>query len=177
MATPRLDQHSQTTHPRGNTGADLLLRLADGDPAALRALYDGTVKKVFGLVQAIVLDPAEAEKITLETYLDIWRNAADLDPVGDDAELCALVVAHRHAVEHRRSRRATATVEKPIEVPTPSGLDGLDAVPGELLTMTYYGGYTCRQAATLLGLSVTTAQAQLRAAVRTLAEPGGAEHN
>ena len=181
MATVRLDQHSQSADRPGNTGADVLLRLAAGDPAAFRALYDGTVKKVFGLVQAIVFDPAEAEKVTLDVYVDIWRNAADLDPAGADPELCVLILAHRHAVEHRRSRRAAAAVAGvvrpgPAEVPAPSGLDALDTMPAELLQLTYYSGYTCRQAATLLGVPVATAQAQLRTALYAMARSGGSDN-
>ena len=180
MAILRTDRHSQSTHRRGYTGADLLHRLAAGDLTAFQALYDGTVKKVFGLVQAIVFDPGEAEKVTLEVYLDIWCNAAGLDTAGDDPELCVLIVAHRYAVERRRSLRAAAAGagvarQHPTEVSRPSGLDTLDPVPGELLLLTYYSGYTCRQAATLLGLPVATAQAQLRTALRTLARSGGSD--
>jgi RNA polymerase sigma-70 factor (ECF subfamily) len=172
MATP--GQHSQAAQRRGKAGTELLRRLAGGDPAALQALYDSTVRTVFGLVQAIVLDPADAERITIEVYLDLWRNAAELDPDGDDIELCVLTAAHRHAVEHRRSLRPDAAVDSAVrqQATELSGVDTLDAVSGELLLLTYYGGYTCRQAAALLGLSVTTAQDRLRTALRAMARAG-----
>lgn len=91
-----------------------------------------------------------------------------------------LVLAHRHAVEHRRARRAAAAAggtdrRIPTAVSTLSGLAAVDAVSGELLRLTYYGGYTCRQAATLLGLPVATAQAQLRNVLPALARSDGSD--
>ena len=59
--------------------AELLQRSARGDRAAFAALYDATAARVHGLALRVVRDPAQAEEVTQEAFLEIWRTASRYD--------------------------------------------------------------------------------------------------
>jgi Sigma-70 region 2 len=53
----------------------LLVRVADGDAAALAALYRRHGAGLFGFLQRYVRDPMVAEEILQDTLLAVWRSA------------------------------------------------------------------------------------------------------
>ena len=55
----------------------LLDRVAARDEAALRQLYDATAAKLYGLALRVVGKPEWAEDCLQETFLQVWRSAAD----------------------------------------------------------------------------------------------------
>lgn len=68
------------TTPDDNTQAlliDLLSRVAQGDELALKQLYDLTSSRFYGLALRIVRAGELAEDVLQESYLSIWRSAAD----------------------------------------------------------------------------------------------------
>ncbi len=56
---------------------DFIDRVAGRDEAALRALYEQTSSKLFGLALRVVGQREWAEDVLQETYLQVWRTAAD----------------------------------------------------------------------------------------------------
>lgn len=54
----------------------LIKMMARGEESALAAFYDLTRYQVYGLVCRILKDPALAEEVTLDVYLQVWRNAS-----------------------------------------------------------------------------------------------------
>ena len=56
---------------------DLLSRVAQGDELALKQLYDLTSGRFYGLALRIVRAGELAEDVLQESYLSIWRSAAD----------------------------------------------------------------------------------------------------
>ena len=56
--------------------AALLARAGSGDQAAFGQLYDGTSARIYGSFMARLHDAGLAERATLDTFLDIWSNAA-----------------------------------------------------------------------------------------------------
>ena len=62
------------------TPDELLARVGAGDRQAFAALYDATAPRVFGLVRRLVVDPAQAEEVTQDVYLEIWQTAPRFDP-------------------------------------------------------------------------------------------------
>ncbi len=69
-----------TGAPVGPDLSELLRASARGDQAAFAQLYDATASRVHGLALRVVRDPAQAEEVTQEAYLEIWRTAARFDP-------------------------------------------------------------------------------------------------
>jgi RNA polymerase sigma factor (sigma-70 family) len=63
-------------HP-DNLLIDLLDRVARRDEAALKALYEQTAPKLYGLALRVVGQRDRAEDVLQETFLQVWRTAAD----------------------------------------------------------------------------------------------------
>jgi len=80
MAVPALIPTHDMTIPDDKHQAlltDLLGRVAQGDEAALKQLYDLTSGRFYGLALRIVRAGELAEDVLQESYLSIWRSAAD----------------------------------------------------------------------------------------------------
>jgi RNA polymerase sigma-70 factor (ECF subfamily) len=87
-----------------------LARVADGDQAALREVYDSTSAKLFGVCLRICQDREAAEDVLQHVYIKIWDRAGRFD--GQRASpitwLCA--IARNAAIDWRR---ANGTVHLP----------------------------------------------------------------
>ena len=163
--------------------ADLLGRSAKGDQAAFSSLYDATAARVYGLVLRVVRDPAQAEEVTQECFLDFWRQAGRFDPARGSAASWLLTIAHRKGVDRVRSaeaatrrdttyHRSTGDVDHDVtaEAATDaleakrvrSAMATLTAVQREALELAYFGGYTHTEVATMLDLPVGTAKTRIR---------------
>lgn len=77
---------------------DLLVAAGRGDLGAFATFYDQTAAVVFGLLRAVLGDPAMAEDATGRVYLHLWRDAARFDPSGRSAYALLLFTARRELV-------------------------------------------------------------------------------
>jgi RNA polymerase sigma-70 factor, ECF subfamily len=166
----------------GPGGLELVLAdVAKGDHAAFRAVYDQTAPAVLGIVRRILRDPAQSEEVMQEVLLEIWRTAGRFDPSVGSASAWIMTLAHRRAVDRVRSeqraaarelRAATASIEYD-EVSDAAlvtleqervrrCLAGLTDLQRESVTLAYYGGYSYRQVAQLLGVAVGTVKTRMR---------------
>jgi RNA polymerase sigma-70 factor (ECF subfamily) len=163
--------------------AELLQRAARGDRAAFAELYDATAARVHGLAVRVVRDPAQAEEVTQEAFLEIWRTASRYDAARGSAVSWLLTIAHRKAVDRVRSAEAasrrestyhlqnqTVDVDSTAEAATASlearrvrtALGALTEIQREAIELAYFGGYTHTEVATLLDLPVGTAKTRIR---------------
>jgi RNA polymerase sigma-70 factor (ECF subfamily) len=161
----------------------LLKRSGRGDKAAFAELYDATSARVYGLAVRVVRDPAQAEEVAQEAYLEIWRGSARFDDTRGSAIAWILTIVHRKAVDRVRSAEASSrrdttyqqkntTVEHDTTADAAhasmeahrvrSALTSLTAVQREALELAYFGGYTHTEVATLLDLPVGTAKTRIR---------------
>jgi RNA polymerase sigma-70 factor, ECF subfamily len=161
-----------------------LLRLsARGDEAAFARLYDATSQRVYGLAVRIVRDPAQAEEVAQESFLEIWRTSARFDPARGSAIAWMLTIVHRKSVDRVRSAEASSRREstyhqqnQPVDHDTTAeaaqasmearrvrgALAALTAVQREAIELAYFGGYTHTEVATMLELPVGTAKTRIR---------------
>ncbi len=65
--------------PTQTTDADLIHSIAQGDEAALAALYARYSHILLGLITRILNNHAEAEDVLQEVFLQVWQHAADFD--------------------------------------------------------------------------------------------------
>ena len=77
----------------------LLKQSALGDRDAFARLYDATSARAYGLAVRVVRDPAQAEEVTQEAYLDVWRTSTRFDPERGSAISWLLTIVHRKAVD------------------------------------------------------------------------------
>jgi RNA polymerase sigma-70 factor (ECF subfamily) len=174
--------------------ADLLRRSARGDEAAFARLYDATAARVHGLVLRVVRDPAQAEEVTQECFLEIWRTASRYDASRGSAISWLLTIAHRKGVDRVRSaeastrrdttyQRSTTDVAHDTTAETAtaaleakrvrSALGTLTELQREALELAYFGGYTHTEVATMLDLPVGTAKTRIRDALIRLRDTMG----
>ena len=171
----------------GGTGApdlgELFRRSARGDENAFAAVYDATAARVHGLVLRVIRDPAQAEEVTQETFLEAWRIASRFDPDRGSAVSWLLTLAHRRAVDRVRSAEAasrrdgtyhdqnsTVAHDSTAEAATTaieaqrvrSAMKTLTDVQREAIELAYFGGYTHTEVATMLDLPVGTAKTRIR---------------
>jgi RNA polymerase sigma-70 factor (ECF subfamily) len=162
-----------------------LLRLSSlGDQGAFAQLYDATSRRAFGLALRVVRDPAQAEEVTQEAYLEVWRTATRFDPDRGSALAWLLTIVHRKAVDRVRSAEAaTRRDETYHQQNQPVAHDAtaeaaetsletrrvraameqnLTAVQRQALELAYFGGYTHTEVATMLDLPVGTAKTRIR---------------
>ena len=67
--------------------------------------------RVHGLALRVVRDPAQAEEVTQEAFLEIWRTASRYDADRGSAVSWLLTIAHRKAVDRVRSAEASSRRE------------------------------------------------------------------
>ncbi len=162
---------------------ELLKRSGRGDEAAFARLYDATAARAFGLAVRVVRDPAQAEEVTQEAFLEIWRTASRFDPDRGSAVSWVLTLVHRKSVDRVRSaeastRRDTTYHQSNVTVEHDStseaaqasmearrvrqALGSLTEVQREALELAYFKGYTHTEVATMLDLPVGTAKTRIR---------------
>jgi RNA polymerase sigma-70 factor (ECF subfamily) len=185
---PVPDKPAGVPHPGAPAGvgddpAALLKRSARGDQAAFADLYDATSARVHGLVLRVVRDRAQAEEVTQEVFLEIWRTASRYDADRGSALSWLMTIAHRKAVDRVRSAEASSrrdltyhqrnhTVDHDVTADAAhasldarrvrTALTQLTEVQREALELAYFGGYTHVEVAALLDLPVGTAKTRIR---------------
>ncbi|HET9500743.1 MAG TPA: ECF RNA polymerase sigma factor SigK [Marmoricola sp.] len=163
--------------------AALLTRAARGDEAAFAELYDATAARLHGLVLRVVRDPAQAEEVTQEVFLQVWRTSSRFDADRGSALSWLMTLAHRRAVDRVRSAEAAGrhdtTYHQHDQAPAHdataeaaeasmearrvrTALDTLTTVQREALQLAYFGGYTHTEVATMLDLPLGTAKTRIR---------------
>ena len=166
---------------RADELGDLLTRVARGDQDAYAAVYDRTAGQVLGLVRTVVRDPAQSEEVAQEVLLDVWRSASRFDAELGSASAWVMTLAHRRAVDRVRSEQKAA--ERELRVASSAVaydevaeavearldrervrrcLGSLTELQRESVTLAYYGGYTYREVAGLLGVAVGTVKTRMR---------------
>ncbi|MCB0894913.1 MAG: ECF RNA polymerase sigma factor SigK [Nocardioides sp.] len=162
---------------------DLLRRCGRGDEGAFAQLYDATAPRIHGLAVRVVRDPAQAEEVTQEAFLDIWRTAGRYDPDRGSPLSWLLTITHRKAVDRVRAAEAATRRDityhqrnQPVEHDSTAeaahasleahrvrgALAHLTEVQREAVSLAYLGGYTHTEVATMLDLPVGTAKTRIR---------------
>jgi RNA polymerase sigma-70 factor (ECF subfamily) len=162
---------------------ELLNRSARGDEIAFAELYDATAPRVHGLVLRVVRDPAQAEEVSQEVFLEVWRTASRFDRSRGSALSWLMTLAHRRAVDRVRSAESASRNDTTYHRRNPetdhdqtvesafasmdarlvrNALDTLTGIQREAIELAYLGGYTHTEVAGMLDLPVGTAKTRIR---------------
>ncbi|MFF9914060.1 ECF RNA polymerase sigma factor SigK [Streptomyces sp. NPDC013457] len=90
----------------------LMSRTAEGDEAAFARIYDALAQPVMGLACRILRDAAQAEEVTQDVMIEVWRTAGRFRPERGSAKAWVLTLAHRRAVDRVRSAQASTEREQ-----------------------------------------------------------------
>lgn len=84
----------------------LVLRMAQGEQAALAELFDRCSARVHALALRVLQRAEDAEEITLDTFSQAWERAPDYDPQRGDVLPWLLGMAWSRSIDRlRRERR------------------------------------------------------------------------
>lgn len=162
---------------------ELLRASARGDQAAFARFYDATSSRAYGLALRVVRNPAHAQEVTQEAYLEVWRSSARHDATRGSAMAWLMTIVHRTAVDRVRSTESATRRDQVWERETrevdhdqtleaaQASLEGervrramadLTPMQREAVELAYFGGYTHTEVATMLEVPVGTAKTRIR---------------
>ena len=132
-----------------------MARIAAGERAALRQLYDSTAAKLFGICLRILSDREDAQDVLQDVYLTVWRRADRFDPSRASVTAWLSTIARNRAIDRLRARGPLANAE-PVE-----SLELADDEPGALARL------EAADEAGRLAACLGELDARTRAAIRT----------
>jgi RNA polymerase sigma-70 factor (ECF subfamily) len=156
----------------------------------LAALYEATHAVVYGQAVRLLGDPAAAEDITLEVYMQVQRLASTYAPSRGVPSAWLLMLTRSRALDYRRAQAARQRREVPLQMalglPSPeldpqewsaaaaqrcrvqAALTALTPAQREVIDIAYYGGLSHREIAVRLGQPLGTVKTRLRTGLRVL---------
>lgn len=158
-------------------------RVRLGDESAFAEFYDEVGGVVYGTVLRVIRNPAQAEEVTQEVFVELWRTAARFDPARGSVRTWVATMAHRRAVDRVRSEQSARNREAVdatrdvvpehdhVVEQVAANLDrervaqalrSLTEPQREAVTLAYYGGLTYREVAIRLDLPEGTVKTRIR---------------
>jgi RNA polymerase sigma-70 factor (ECF subfamily) len=175
----------QSPRERGSDPtADLIVRMAARDEAALISLYARAAGTIHACCLRILRDPEEAKDVTSETFWRIWSRASSYEPDRCSAMAWILTIARRLALDRRRSLlRRGRVMDRLSNEPAPhaaeigdaiarravaAALNRLPAKDRQLLETAYFAGLSGAQIAARDAIPLGTVKSRMRAALARL---------
>jgi len=181
--------HTTTSEsPTNQRYTYLIEQIGRGDQAALEALIAETSRPVKNVIRGIVADPAAAEELASDVYLQIWKKAQQFDRTRGTPLRWMLTIARSRAVDHARWKRSP---ELPIDMDAAPhagtggnpesnsslaesrrlielALQKLSSEQREVVRTIFFGGLSHREASRQLRLPVGTVKTRIRLSLAKL---------
>lgn len=174
-----------------DTLGELILRVAGGDDAALGALYDQSIGKVYALAFAITRVHEEAEEVACDVYTQVWARACDFSTGRGSGMAWLMTICRSRSLDkiRRKKSRIGDGVLDPADpdetassLPGPDmtlyrlqqnaeitqALDALTQPQRDAVMLTYFRGSTQGDIAAALDLPLGTVKSHLRRALQSL---------
>ena len=175
---------------RGLRDGQLVELVAENDAGALEALYERYGRPAYSLARRILTDETLAQDVVQEVFLSLWRDARRFDAGRGTVATYLLSMTHHRAVDVVRREeklRRWRTSDEGLELePDPkarvedevelaerrtevrAALAELPAAQREALLLAYFGGYTQREVAALIGVPLGTVKTRMAAGMRKM---------
>lgn len=168
-------------------------RMVRQDQAALAELYDATVGRIHGLALRILKDPAAAEEVVSDVYLQAWRDAGRYDPCRGPVQGWLLVICRSRALDAVRRRDPAILHPDPHELanhaPAQSDLQdllhatrsntrvhealaALQPLQRQILSLAFFRDYTYAEVAVHFGMPLGSVKTLIRGALREMRAMG-----
>nr|WP_052319669.1 sigma-70 family RNA polymerase sigma factor [Corynebacterium minutissimum] len=92
------DEHARLNH--------LLVQTAAADKHAFSTLYDALAPTVYSVCLSVLRNPALAEEVAQDVFVEVWTSAVKFDPQRGNARSWVGKLAHGRAVDKLRSHVA-----------------------------------------------------------------------
>jgi RNA polymerase sigma-70 factor (ECF subfamily) len=186
-------ESSRPDSPTSVTALDdkeLIRAIVDEQPAALSELYDRFSGMLMALSQRILHDPADAEEVLQETFLQVWNQAARYDSKRSSVSTWLVLITRSRSIDRLRSRQVkqrtvTAATRENRDVHTsPKGVGNvlrqerqqrlrqemakLPAEQRQVLELAFYSGLTQSEIAQQTGIPLGTVKTRTLLAMKKL---------
>ena len=175
---------------RGLRDGELVELVAQKDAGALEALYERYGRAAYSLARRILTEETLAQDVVQEVFLSLWRDARRFDAGRGTVATYLLSMTHHRAVDvvrREENLRRWRTSDEGLELEADpkvrvedevltserraevrSALQELPAAQREALLLAYFGGYTQREVAALVGLPLGTVKTRMAAGMRKM---------
>lgn len=172
-----------------NDDAELILRLAARDEAALSLLYERYGALVYSLALRVVQNSGLAEEITQDTFLKLWSQPGTYDPQRGRLVAWLMTIARHTAIDRlRKEQRRPQSTEMELDdvlntvgtlavMDDPAWLDGrllrglLEQLPPEqvrVIELAFFGGMSHSEIAETLNIPLGTIKTRVRLGLQKL---------
>ena len=177
---------------RGLRDDQLVGLVAEKDADALEALYDRYGRAAYSLARRILTEETLAQDVVQEVFLSLWRDARRFDAGRGTVATYLLSMTHHRAVDvvrREENLRRWRTSDEGLELePDPkarvedeveaserraevrAALKDLPDPQRQALLLAYFGGYTQREVAALVGVPLGTVKTRMAAGMRKMKE-------
>jgi RNA polymerase sigma-70 factor (ECF subfamily) len=100
-----------STSPSEQDDAALLALVQQGDESAMASLFDRYSKVVYSVALRVLRDPASAEDVLQEVFMQIWRNPDGFVATRGSLGGWLAVVARNRSIDALRRKRPTEQVD------------------------------------------------------------------
>jgi len=175
---------TQNKPPSNRDDAALLLLVQKGDEAAMAFLFDRYSKVVYSVALRVLRDPASAEDVLQEIFMQIWRNPDGFIATRGSLGAWLAVVSRNRSIDALRRKRPTEQVDD-MALASPYNLADeaernnmmekarsvIHLLPTEqrkTLEMAFFDGLTHSEIAEMTGDPLGTVKTRIRSALTTL---------
>jgi RNA polymerase sigma-70 factor (ECF subfamily) len=170
--------------PSSQEDAALLALVQRGDEPAMAALFDRYSKVVYSVALRVLRDPASAEDVLQEVFMQIWRNPDSFVATRGSLGGWLAVVSRNRSIDALRRKRPTESIEN---IPLASNYNLADEVERnsmaeiargvihklpieqrKTLEMAFFDGLTHSEIAEMTGDPLGTVKTRIRSALLTL---------
>jgi len=162
----------------------LLSAIRSGDEAAMAQLYDRYSGVVYSVALRIVADPAVAEDILQDLFMQLWRHPGAFDANRGSLPGWLAVISRNRAIDFLRKRRPAVELEDVVVNVEPemvrgaewslvrekvrSALAAMSASQRSALEMSFFEGLTHTEIAQRTGEPLGTVKTRIRAGLLAL---------
>jgi RNA polymerase sigma-70 factor (ECF subfamily) len=159
---------------------EVIARIARGERGALRSAYDAFAGRAMAIALRILGSAEEAEEVVQDTFVEVWRRAAEYQRERGTPGAWIAAMARSRAIDRLRDRnrdekaiRALASQPPRDPEPPPSESAALAALPAEqrrTVELAYFGGLTQSEIARATGDPLGTVKTRIRLGMAKLAD-------